>query len=304
MMLHLAPSCAHILKANLRMISKKWIRIGLGVLTLIVCIALDSSRVSAEVTIASFNAQSGAGQIKLVWTTASERKNWGFNIERSTDQKNWLHVGSNPSTKSQSPCIQNLMGASYELTDSGLTAGVKYYYRLQSYGQPCGDPNTYYEQIVSVVVNAPMVTPTLLRTASPTATLITPAVNLPTPTATKLPLPTIIPGRTPPSAATTPTKTPPKSAVAPSRPVPTLSDQNAARLPAPSIQPPPSVAARLASREEPIESDESAPLAPQSRMVDRRDLIRGGVVIVTVLLGIASLVCGTLALYVILCPRR
>ncbi|MBI5303656.1 MAG: hypothetical protein HY868_16085 [Chloroflexi bacterium] len=272
-------------------------------LLLTVLVMQNPPGVFADVTIASFAAQGGAGQIKLVWTTSSERKNWGFNVERSTDQKNWLHVGSNPSTKSQSPCIQNVMGASYELTDAGLTAGVQYYYRLQTYGQPCGDTSAYYEQIVSAVVNGPTATPTA-SIASPAATATTPGIATPIPSATGLPLPTVTPSRTPANPIATSSKTPARLAVAPSRATPTPANQNAMIPFSPSVQPSPVVEARLASREDPADSEDlTTPPATQSRMLDWRALVRGGVIGVAGLLGFASFVCGALAFFLFVRPH-
>lgn len=167
----------------------------------------------AAVTISYFAAQSSPGQIKLMWTTASELKNRGFNVERSTDQKTWQHLGNNPSVLSQSPCVKNLMGAAYQFVDPTVAQGQTYYYRLQMVGQPCGDPNTYYEQIVAAV-SGPTPTPTAPATApgAATRTPTLPAITAPPST----PAPTMAPRDTPSSvtvaatrAATPPTNSSP-----------------------------------------------------------------------------------------------
>lgn len=273
---------------------KKFIRIGLSALWIGTFALSDSPRAAAEVTIAAFNAQVGAGQVKLVWTTATERKNWGFNIERSTDQKSWQHVGANPSVKSQSPCIQNVLGAAYEFTDPGLAPGVRYYYRLQTIGQPCGDPNTYHEEIISALVNAPTATPVFSRTASPTATATTPVSVSPIPSATRSAVPRFTPSRAPMLASPRAIPSPTQIAVLQNRFTPSPSRQHAAT---PFVQPSPIVAARIVPREESSDSVESAS-ASRAKMIDARDWIRGGVFGLASLLGFAACVCGALALAV------
>jgi hypothetical protein len=254
--------------------------IGLGVLVLV-----NAARVSAEVTIAFFEARSGTGQIKLVWTTASERKNWGFNIERSTDQKTWQHIGAEPSVKSQSPCIQNVMGAAYEFTDPGLASSLRYYYRLQMVGQPCGDPNTYYEPVVSAMTNAP--TPTF--TPSPTTSISVPNTATRVPSMTRLPSSTIAPGRAP----LAPTATPARIAIAPSRTAQSRSSQNMAT---PSAQPSPSVTVRWVARQEPTKDPE--PEFAQAQMTDSHNWVRAGILGLGTLMGFTAIVCGALALLV------
>ena len=276
---------------------------------------------SAAVSISSFIAQAGNNQIKLMWTTASELKNRGFNLERSTDQNNWQHVGANPSVLSQSPCINNMMGASYQFIDAGLAPGLKYYYRLQLYGQPCGDQNTYYEQIVSAFVGptpTPTFTPTATRTSTPSAT----AAFTATATATQSGVPSLIPSVTPgasstanPSRTPTPiravTATPSVSATLPQKiaiavptkiaasqvqDTPVSTRQPAQVSSAPTDEPVPAVQVLLSLPDEPVELEEPS--------AGSENFVRVGAIGLAGLFGLASLVCVAFALYLSIRPRH
>jgi len=232
---------------------------------------------SAEVTIAAFRAQANAGQIKIFWTTASERKNWAFNLERSTDQKTWQRLGSNPTLKSQSPCIQNVMGAAYEFTDADIAPGVRYFYRLQAIGQPCGDANAYHDEIISALTIALTATPTATRTATPTATV--PIIVLPTPLATRSATPTIIPSRAP-------SITPTRIATQRARAAPSATRQNTATS-APTAPASPVMITRIALRED------ATPSAPAQTIV-ARDWSRA------IIFGAAILCGGAIALVIVI----
>ena len=245
---------------------------------------LTWSRTFGEVTIAWFDAQAGTSQIKLVWTSAAERKNWGFNVERSIDQKNWQHLGDTPSMKSQSPCIQNVMGASYEFVDSSVIAGTKYFYRLQLYGQPCGDPNVYHEQIVSAMIAAPTLTP-----ASTITVFSSPTVIAPTALPTRMPTKTIT---VRPTFPLTPTKQiPTKIALVPTRVTPSPIIQMVAPTPLTWVTPSPTVL-HVALKEQ-VDFEEPISAKPSPIVT----FIRIGVVLVASLFGLSSIMCAALALY-------
>ncbi|MEJ2048539.1 MAG: T9SS type A sorting domain-containing protein [Calditrichota bacterium] len=84
---------------------------------------------SLPVTLVSFQAQAGYGNIQLEWTTASEENNDGFYIMRSEDPEgeftrlnDELIDGSGSVTTSHN----------YNFTDSKVTPEVTYYYKLYS----------------------------------------------------------------------------------------------------------------------------------------------------------------------------
>jgi hypothetical protein len=76
------------------------------------------------VELASFTASVVGNGVELNWTTATETNNYGFEVQRSTDQKNFQRLGfvaGNGTTTAQH---------SYKFADRDLTAGT-YYYRLK-----------------------------------------------------------------------------------------------------------------------------------------------------------------------------
>ena len=78
------------------------------------------------VEITSFEAKSKVNEVKLIWSTASEKNNDYFTIERSNDAKDWNEIG-----KVKSAGNSSLMHT-YDFTDSELpiTSDI-FYYRLR-----------------------------------------------------------------------------------------------------------------------------------------------------------------------------
>jgi hypothetical protein len=293
------------------------------VLVLAAWLIVGSLPISADVTISSFTAKAGAGQIKLAWTTATELKNWGFNVERSSDQKTWQHLGSNPSVKSQSPCIKNVMGAAYNFTDDAPALGQTYYYRLQMYGQPCGDPNTYHDQIVSAVANSPTATATLPAPATAPATPIAPEATAPPLTATALPSwtatttrVTIIPATPLPPISTTarPSATralPTQIAAGPVRATQAPPNPNAPGSTPPAVETAPSGESTSSTDDEATDTAEPSP-APFSggtsiggplQGSDSRALIFVGALALAGLLGLGAVICAALAVFFFMRPN-
>ncbi len=201
-------------------------RTGLAAMLGLALSALCLSSASAAVSVSSFGAEGGQGQITLTWVTATELKNFGFNIERSVnsaDASSWTKIAF---VQSQSPCIQSLDPLTYSYTDSGLPAGAKYYYRLQLFGSPCGDPNVYHETIVSAVSSG-------APTPTPTATSVPPTATA-APTATRTPVPTATATSTSIATNAAPTNTPVallSDTPAASTLVPTLASASATPMP-------------------------------------------------------------------------
>ena len=197
-------------------------RLGVALLLAALLLVCVTSALAA-VTISSFSATGGNNQIKLNWSTATELKNFGFNVERSTDQSHWTKIGN---VSSQSPCVQSLETLNYSYTDSNLLAGTKYYYRLQLVGSPCGDPDQYYPQTVNATTSgaAPGGTPT--PTNIPTATS---KAGAPTATRTNTPIPptaTRTNTPVPPTATRTNTPVPPTATATNTPEVPSATPTN------------------------------------------------------------------------------
>jgi len=286
-------------------------RAGWIALAFLACVLWSAHTVWAAVTISYFSAQGGEGQVKLIWTTASELKNRGFNVERSIDQQTWQHLGNNPSVLSQSPCIKNVVGASYQFIDTGLESGRNYFYRLQMVGQPCGDPNTYYEQIISAMTTGP--TPTATATVPGIAT--SPATRptfTATPTAFATPLPTFVPSVTPTtiaSATASPNRTPQSSTSLPT-PLPT----KLARASIPSTQVPdnqnivaPPLPTNATSSLMSVGSTDVAEPAPalpvETSGINNREIIFTGALGLAGLFGIGALVCAAIAIFLFVRPN-
>lgn len=195
---------------------------------LLVLLALSVSQVLAAVTIASFSAQGGQNQIRVNWTTATELKNFGFNLERSSDQSNWTKIAF---VQSQSPCITSLTTLSYSYTDANLPTATTYYYRLQLIGKPCGDQDEIYEKVVSATTNGAAPTPSLTATSAPAPSATATATLSATPTATSTPAPTSTATPPSPTPTQTPTQPQPPTRSAPSA-TPTRASATSTRVPA------------------------------------------------------------------------
>jgi hypothetical protein len=80
------------------------------------------------VELVSFTASSLGSGVELSWQTASEIRNLGFHLYRSTAE-------DGPYLKVTSQLIPGLgsspVGASYSYSDSGLVPGTRYFYKLE-----------------------------------------------------------------------------------------------------------------------------------------------------------------------------
>jgi hypothetical protein len=164
-------------------------------------LALTTVRASAAVTISSFAAQAQTTTILVKWATASELNNAGFNLYRSTSP-------NGPPTKVNSNLIPSndpggILGSSYSLTDSGVTKGQTYYYKLESVEfsgskQQFGPVNAAIAAPTATPTNPPIATPT--RTADTQATATdTPVPATASPASTTAPNPTSADPTNPPT---------------------------------------------------------------------------------------------------------
>jgi hypothetical protein len=150
-------------------------------IAILALMAIVPMQVFAAVTISSFTAKAKSPQIEVNWATATEINNSGFNLLRSTTQNGSYDkiAGLIPAKKPGS-----ILGASYSYTDSSVTSGQTYFYKLQSVESSGG---TQQFGPVSAAVAQP-VSPT--PTNTPVSSPVPAATNTPTtaPSSTPAPL--------------------------------------------------------------------------------------------------------------------
>jgi hypothetical protein len=107
------------------------------------------------VTLASFTAEAGPGQIVLAWETATELDNLGFHLYRSDTAGGPYTQLNEVLIPSQAP--GSLQGAEYVWEDQDVVAGAAYYYKLESvdtrdrrtlYGPVSASPEMTYLYVV------------------------------------------------------------------------------------------------------------------------------------------------------------
>jgi hypothetical protein len=98
------------------------------------------------VELTSFSASVVKNSVKLVWNTATEINNYGFEIQRSADKEVWSNVGFiNGSGTTNAP-------KEYSYVDSKLSNSSSYYYRLK---QVDNDGSYEYSKTIEVVLGTP-----------------------------------------------------------------------------------------------------------------------------------------------------
>lgn len=267
--------------------------------------------VSAAVTISSFDAKWQSGKVVVNWKTASELSNAGFNILRSTAPNGTFTKVYNTAAQ-----FGNIAGASYSFTDSAVTAGQTYYYRLQSINTS-GGIEPYDRPAVAQAPAAPTATATATHTRTPTrtATLVPGAPTAtnapPTATATTPPqftptrTPTYPPGVTPPTPLP-PTPTAPRVAYAVQPTAPSAPPKPGA-APAPSVAAPESTRVAIAVKEEPEaseEPEEEIAAAPDDSDIRIKQLLIGAGIVVLGVMGTGGLLLGIVAIYLSFRARR
>jgi hypothetical protein len=109
-------------------------------------VTLDANAVNfvvVPVELSSFTAITNGNEITLYWTTATEQNNLGFEVQRSSKDKEFSILGfveGNGTTAEQQ---------SYNFSDRNLNTG-KYYYRLK---QVDYDGSFEYSNMVEVEIN-------------------------------------------------------------------------------------------------------------------------------------------------------
>jgi len=194
-------------------------------------------RVSAAVTISSFDAKWQSGKVAVNWKTATELNNVGFNILRSeSGGGSFSKINYTPS---RPECMGSITGCQYSFTDTSVVSGKTYYYRLQSINTS-GGTETYSGTAVAADAT-PTATPTATATATRTRTRTVTATNVPsatnipsTPTATFAPQYTPTRTATYPPGVTSPSATPTSLRVAVAQASPTTARAGAASPAAPA----------------------------------------------------------------------
>jgi len=97
------------------------------------------------VELVSFDAISGKDYVKLTWTTASESNNFGFEIEKSKDQINFIKIGFVPGSGTTEKEMH------YSYMDNNLSSGI-YFYRLKQIDY---DGKFTYSKIINTEINKP-----------------------------------------------------------------------------------------------------------------------------------------------------
>jgi hypothetical protein len=100
------------------------------------------------VELTSFTANISKGIIHLIWITATELNNSGFNIERSVNKTDWTIISF---VQGQGT---NTSAFNYSYLDKSITQPGKYYYRLKQIDH---DGTFKYSNIVEVELTAPLV---------------------------------------------------------------------------------------------------------------------------------------------------
>lgn len=97
------------------------------------------------VELSFFKATQLGAKVNLQWSTASETNNIGFDVEKSSDQNNWIKLGfvSGKGTTTEK--------TNYSYLDDNILTGISYY-RLK---QIDFDGSINYSAIVNVIVAAP-----------------------------------------------------------------------------------------------------------------------------------------------------
>ncbi len=85
---------------------------------------------SLPVELVSFSATGKGNSVNLEWTTASERDNLGFIVERKTGTTDWRQIASYKSNAELTGQGTTSSSSQYSFTDDNVSAGTDYTYRL------------------------------------------------------------------------------------------------------------------------------------------------------------------------------
>ena len=91
-------------------------------------VTYDYDSTPTAITLASFEAKPGSGKVTLIWETATEIDNAGFNILRA-ESENGTYIKINGAVIPAK--AGGTAGASYQFVDSTVKNRTTYYYKLQ-----------------------------------------------------------------------------------------------------------------------------------------------------------------------------
>jgi len=132
-----------------------------ALIALLLFLCLAAVPAHASVTLVSFTATPGNGQVVLRWETATEINNAGFFVRRSTQE-----AGDYARISSFMPAQgDGLLGAIYVYNDTAVTNGVTYYYKLEAVD------NSQNVEFHGPISATPGPTPTALSTSTTTQPL-------------------------------------------------------------------------------------------------------------------------------------
>jgi len=105
--------------------------------------AFNNLEYPLPVELSSFTGQQLGDNIELLWTTETEVNNYGFEIERKTNESNWTKVGFiSGAGNSNSP-------KHYQFIDMNVSGGSKFNYRLK---QIDTDGSYEYSNTIEIII--------------------------------------------------------------------------------------------------------------------------------------------------------
>lgn len=94
-------------------------------------VVLNANDISLPVTLSEFKLDLSGSSVHLRWITSAEIDNLGFNIQRQEADRNWLEIDSFTGDKSLAGHGSTTEEHRYTYTDSRVTPGTTFRYRLQ-----------------------------------------------------------------------------------------------------------------------------------------------------------------------------
>ncbi len=91
-------------------------------------IMLMDCEILTAVTLASFEASAGSGQVKLEWETSDETDNLGFNVYRAAEAEGFYEQVNESLILSK---VGTGIGTTYDFTDRGVQNRENYFYMLE-----------------------------------------------------------------------------------------------------------------------------------------------------------------------------